>query len=170
MWRWYHGCIHMGKLSKFYTFNLCSFLICQLCINRAILKMITLAIMHNEHIIITNNKITFSIYQKKLIFQVSDTKGWPQSGFSPHVAMKFPLEKTELWTLTSRSDWGAVHTVYTSFSAMSLQWYFIFFTSNSHFSVIQMLAFCKIFLSFFQVPWFLFYHDLETSNFLLYSM
>lgn len=62
--------------------------------------------------------------------------------------MKFPLEKTELWTLTLQSDWGAVHMVYTSFSATSSHWCLIFFTSNTQFSVIQMLPFYKIFLSF----------------------
>lgn len=155
----------MWKLSKFYTFNLCSFQICQLHINRATLKMVTLSIMHNYHIIITNNKITLSIFQNKLIFQISDTKGWPHSAFSSHVAMKFPLEETELWTLTSQSDWGAVHMVCTSFSATSSHWCLIFFTSNSQFSVIQMLTFCKIFLSFFQVSWLLFYHNLETKQF-----
>lgn len=34
--------------------------------------MATLAIMYNWHVIITNNKITFSVHQKKLIFQIPE--------------------------------------------------------------------------------------------------
>lgn len=128
-------------------------------------KMATLTIMYNWHIIITNNKITFGVHQKKLIFQIPEMNVWPHSGrtgFSLYCSHKFStgnnsaMNTNVLVTLRSsvrsschfQRQWGVhIGALFSSLLKVNYQ-----------------LTFYKDFLSFFQITWLLLGHILSHEH------